>query len=125
MYAPIYFPPAAPPSEAVRAEERAILAAEGPSHVAGRYIADSGLAATARRHEAERRVDAAERASRTEARWLAAHRCAWCGRPVVPGTAYEVLSGEPLHARPCRVEFEQDAYAQDVRPYARSYGRAA
>ena len=116
MYAPIYFPPAAPPSEAVRAEERAILAAEGPSHVAGRYIADHGLAATARRREAERRVAAAER----EARWLEAHRCAWCGRPVVPGTAYEVVAGEPLHARPCRVEFEQDAYGRDVRPYGRA-----
>lgn len=116
MYAPIYFPPAAPPSEAVRAEERAILTAEGPSHVAGRYIADSGLAATARRQEAERRVDAVER----EARWLAAHRCAWCGRPVVPGTTYEVLGGEPLHARPCLVEFEQDVYGPDVRPYGRA-----
>lgn len=116
MYAPIYFPPAPPLSEAVRAEERAILAAEGPSHVAGRYIADSGLAATARRHEAERRVDAAER----EARWLTAHCCAWCGRPVIPGTAYEVLGGEPLHARPCRVEFEQDVYGQDGHPCRRA-----
>lgn len=116
MYAPIYFPPAAPPSEAVRAEERAILAAEGPYHVAGRYIADGGLAATARRQEAGRRVEAAER----EARWLATHRCAWCGRPIVPGTAYEVLGGEPLHARPCRVEFEQDVYGRDVRDFGRA-----
>ena len=83
MFAPIYFPPVAPPSGAVLAVERAILAAEGHNRVAGRYIADTALAATARRHEAERRVAAAER----ETRWLAAHRCPWCGRPVVPGLA--------------------------------------
>ena len=111
MYAPIYFPPAAPPSEAVRAQERAIFAAEGPSHVAGRYIADSGCAATARRHEAERRVAAAER----EARWLAAHRCPWCGRPVVPGSPYEVITGEPVHARPCLIELDEASREQDDR----------
>ena len=94
MYAPIYFPPAAAPCEAVPAE--------GPCHVAGRYIADSGLAATSRRREAERRADAAER----EARWLTAHRCARFGPPVVPGTTYEVLGEERLRARPCRVEFK-------------------
>ena len=116
MYAPIYFPPAAPPSEAVRAEERAILAAEGPHHVARRYVADSTLAAAARRREAERRVGAAER----EARWLQAHRCAWCGRPIVPGTAYEVLAGEPLHARPCLVEFDDDVHGHDVRRYGKA-----
>ncbi len=102
MFAPNYFPPAAPPSGAVLAAERAILTAEGHSHVAGRYIADPALAATARRHEAERRVAAAER----EARWLAAHRCPWCGRPVVPGSLYEVITGEPVHARPCLIELD-------------------
>ena len=117
MYAPIYFPPAASPSEDVRAAERAIVAAEGPHHVAGRYVADPALAATARRREAERRVNAAER----EARWLEAHRCAWCGRTVVPGTAYEVLAGEPLHARPCLVEFDDDVHGRD----GRRFGRAA
>ena len=116
MYAPIHFPPAAPPSEAVRAEERAIVAAEGPYHVAGRYVADPALAATARRHEAERRVTAAER----EGRWLESHRCAWCGRPIVRGTAYEVLAGEPLHARPCLVEFYDDVHGRDVRRYGRA-----
>ena len=105
MYAPIYFPPAAPPSEAVLAAERAILADEGHAHVNGRYIADPGLAVTARRTEAERRVARAER----EAGWLAAHRCPWCGRPVVPGSPYEVIGGEPVHARPCLTElYEAD-----------------
>ena len=111
MYAPIYFPPAAPPSEAVLAAERAILAAEGHARVAGRYIADPGVAATARRHEAERRVEAAER----EARWLAAHRCPWCGRPVVPGSPYEVITGEPVHARPCLVELDEANREEDDR----------
>ena len=111
MYAPIYFTPAAPPSEAVRAEERAILTAEGLHYIAGRYVADAALAATARRREAERRVTASER----EARWLEAHRCAWCGRPIVPGTAYEVLAGEPLHTRPCLVEFDAEVHGRDVR----------
>ena len=115
MFAPIYFPPAAPPSGAVLAAERAILDAEGHSHVAGRYIADPALAATARRQEAERRVAAAERAEQADARWLAAHRCPWCGRPVVPGEPYEVITGEPVHARPCLVELDEASREQDDR----------
>ena len=61
MFAPIYFPPAEPVPASVLAAERAILAAEGPHHVAGRYVADARLAADLRRVEAERTVDAARR----------------------------------------------------------------
>ena len=61
MYAPIYFPPADPVSAPVLAVERAILAAEGPHHVGGRYVADARLAADLRRTEAERLVEAAHR----------------------------------------------------------------
>lgn len=61
MFAPIYFPPAAPVPASVLAAERAILAAEGPHHVAGRYVADVRLAADLRRVEAERIVDTARR----------------------------------------------------------------
>ena len=65
MYAPIYFPPAdpvsAPERAALLAAERAILAAEGPHHVGGRYVADARLAADLRRTEAERIVAAARR----------------------------------------------------------------
>ena len=39
-----------------RETERAILAAEGAWHVAGRYIADANLADRERRREAEYRV---------------------------------------------------------------------
>ena len=61
MYAPIYFPPADPVSASVLAAERAILAAEGPYHVGGRYVADARLAADVRRTEAERIVATAHR----------------------------------------------------------------
>ena len=65
MFAPIYLPPAgpvpAPVLAAMRACERAILAAEGPHHVAGRYIADARLAAEQRRMEAASIVAAALR----------------------------------------------------------------
>ncbi len=61
MYAPIFFPPADPVSAPVSAVERAILAAEGPHHVGGRYVADSRLAADLRRTEAERIVATARR----------------------------------------------------------------
>ena len=61
MFAPFYLPPAGPVPAPVLAAERAILAAEGPHHVAGRYIADARLAADQRRIEAERFVDAARR----------------------------------------------------------------
>ena len=122
MFAPLYFPPVAPPSGAVLAAERAILAAEGHYRVTGRYIADPALAATARRHEAERRVAAAER----ETRWLAAHRCPWCGRPVAPGSPYEIISGEPVHARPCLVELDEATRgADDHRAFEREYREAA
>lgn len=110
MYAPIYFPPVAPPSAAVLAAERAILDTEGPSHVAGRYIRDAALCDRERRLEAERRVALQER----QARWLATRTCAWCGRAFVPGAAYEILGGEPVHAQPCRLEFD------DARPRVRA-----
>ena len=61
MYAPIFFPPADPVSAPVSAVERAILAAEGPHHVGGRYVADARLAADLRRSEAERTVATARR----------------------------------------------------------------
>ncbi len=61
MYAPIFFPPADPVSAPVLAVERAILAAEGPHHVGGRYVADARLAGNLRRTEAERVVAAARR----------------------------------------------------------------
>ena len=61
MYAPIFFPPADPVSAPVLAVERAILAAEGPHHVGGRYVADARLAADLRRTEAERTVATARR----------------------------------------------------------------
>jgi hypothetical protein len=61
VFAPIYLPPAGPVPASVLAAERAILAAEGPHHVAGRYIADARLAADQRRVAAEQIVDAARR----------------------------------------------------------------
>jgi hypothetical protein len=61
VFAPIYLPPAGPVPAPVLAAERAILAAEGPYHVAGRYIANARLAADQRRVEAERIVDTARR----------------------------------------------------------------
>lgn len=63
MYAPVYFPPAPAPSPDVLAAERAILDAEGPYHVDGRYYANEADADLQRRWAAERRVsDAARRA---------------------------------------------------------------
>ena len=61
MFAPIYLPPAEPIPAPVLAAERAILAAEGPYHVGGRYVADARLAADLRRTEAERLVATAHR----------------------------------------------------------------
>lgn len=61
MFAPIHLPPAEPIPAPVLAAERAILAAEGPHHVGGRYVADARLAADLRRTEAERLVAAAHR----------------------------------------------------------------
>ncbi len=122
-------PPVPPPSPAVAAEMAVLLADEGPFHVAGRYIADGGLAGRVRRQEAERRVEAAARAAHVEARWLAAHGCPWCGRPVRPGTPYEVIGGEPLHARPCVIEFDaaeaDDAAARAAAGWADRPARAA
>src|SRR4051812_40401517 len=63
MYAPIFFPPAPKPSPAVLAAERAILDAEGPCHVEGRYIRDPMLCERQRRLVAECRVRDAERAA--------------------------------------------------------------
>ena len=61
MFAPIVFPPGGLVPAPVLAAERAILAGEGPHHVAGRYIANERLAADQRRIEAERIVDTARR----------------------------------------------------------------
>ena len=54
MYAPVLFPESPTPSPAVRAFERAVLAAEGSYHVAGRYFACTDAADRMRRAEAER-----------------------------------------------------------------------
>jgi hypothetical protein len=54
MYAPVFLPPAPATSPAVRAFERAVLAAEGRHHVAGRYFASGADADRFRRLEAER-----------------------------------------------------------------------
>lgn len=56
MSAPIYLPPAALPFLAVLTAEEAILAAEGPFTVEGRYYAHLFDAERARRRAAERRV---------------------------------------------------------------------
>ena len=56
MYAPVLLPQAEPPSTAVLAAERAILAAEGPYHVDGTYYARSTDADRQRRLGAERVV---------------------------------------------------------------------
>ncbi len=61
MFASIYFPPADPVLAPVLAVERAILAAEGPCHIGGRYVADTRIAADLRRAEAERVVATARR----------------------------------------------------------------
>ena len=61
MVASIYLPPAGPVPASVLAAERAILAAEGPHHVGGRYVADARVAADLRRTEAERIVATARR----------------------------------------------------------------
>jgi hypothetical protein len=65
VFAPIYLPPAGPVPASMRAAirvcERAILAAEGPHHVVGRYIADARLAADQRRIAAEQCVETARR----------------------------------------------------------------
>ena len=55
MYAPVFLS-VQPATEAVKAAEQAILRAEGPYHVAGRYFADEANARQERRREAERFV---------------------------------------------------------------------
>ena len=65
-------PPVSPPSPAVAGEIARMLRDEGPSHVAGRYIAHQGLATAARRTEAERRVERAARADAVAQRRAAA-----------------------------------------------------
>jgi AraC-like DNA-binding protein len=61
MYATVLLPPAARPSAAVLAAEAAILSAEGPFHVEGRYYANPGDADRQRRWAAERMVREAAR----------------------------------------------------------------
>lgn len=56
MYAPIFFPPAPPPSPEGLAAERAILEAKGAFHVGGRYYASTADADLQRRWVAECRV---------------------------------------------------------------------
>ncbi len=60
MYAPVFLS-IQPASEAVQTAERAILRAEGPYHVAGRYFASEANARQERRREAERFVRTAAR----------------------------------------------------------------
>lgn len=121
MYAPIYFAAAMPPSRVVVAAERAIVEAEGPAHVAGRYIADAACAATARWQEAERRVAAAEQL----ARYLAGRRCHWCGRPFVPDSAFEIVGGEPVHAQPCLSEVHAALLKHDADAQGDAFAEAA
>ena len=71
MYAPIFLPPVPKPSPEVLAAERAILAAEGPSHVDGRYFARPGDADRQRRLVAECRVQEAARRAAITARHVA------------------------------------------------------
>ena len=61
MYAPIYLPTSPAPASAVLAAERAIMDAEGPFHVGGRYLANDADARVERRRLAGRRVREAER----------------------------------------------------------------
>ena len=56
MYAPIYLPQRERPSPEVTAIERAIIEAEGPYHVDGRYFRSEADAREERRRYAERRV---------------------------------------------------------------------
>lgn len=60
MYAPVFLS-VQPASQAVQAVERAILRAEGPHHIGGRYFANEANARQERRREAERFVKAADR----------------------------------------------------------------
>ena len=95
MSAPIYLPPTAPPSRAVRAAEEAMLAAEGPFSVGGVYFANTDDAARARRLAAERAARDAERVAAHAARQRARVRAAAAltcervgrGRYVVTGGA--------------------------------------
>ena len=127
--APLFFPPLPPVSDetflAVLTAEERMMDAEGPFHVEGRYYANLFDAERARRLAAERQVRQAERA----ATWLASRRCPWCGRTFAPGTAYEIIGGEPVHARPCLTEVheavhgdrEEDFWpADDAAEYARA-----
>ena len=61
MYAPIYLPQSEANRPDVAALERAIVEAEGPHHVGGRYFANDGDARQERRRRAERRVREATR----------------------------------------------------------------
>jgi hypothetical protein len=58
--------------EAIREQDRIIVAQSGYLHVNGRYYAKEGDAAFWRRVEAERRVERAERRARI---------CSWCQEP--------------------------------------------
>lgn len=71
MYAPVLLPQVAPPSADVLAAEAAILSAEGPFHVEGRYYADPGDADRQRRWAAERMVREAARRTAYVAREVA------------------------------------------------------
>jgi hypothetical protein len=88
--------------ERVRDEERKIIAAEGLSHVAGRYFADEHSA------NLERRWAAEVRASRSIARdALRAHGCSWCGRQITPDQESVAAAGAQIHATPCAHQFAE------------------
>ena len=71
MYAPVFFPQAAPPSPEILRAERAILDEEGQYHVEGRYFANATDADRQRRWAAERRVREEVRRSDWRTRWEA------------------------------------------------------
>jgi AraC-like DNA-binding protein len=92
VYAPVLLPQAEPPSAAVLAAERAILATEGPYHVEGRYLASASDADRQRRLVAERVVrDEARRqawAEHTDGNANRDHqRAAPAARPPIPRVA--------------------------------------
>jgi hypothetical protein len=104
-----YAIPTAPASVATRtvAEvEAAILAAEGPHHIRGRYVRDQCLADRERRRVAEQIVaEAARRAARP---------CVWC-RGALGAGAVDVPGGERMHPA-CADAFDALVYGPVGQP---------
>ena len=69
MYAPIYLPQREPASPEVAAIERAVIEAEGPFHVGGRYFAKEADAREERRRFGERCVRETARVSESDDCW--------------------------------------------------------